>query len=324
MSRAIKNRLLLAAKLAISVLTLWMTARSIVWRDVAGIFARLQPGWVIVALLMFWVAQIVSSLRCAYLARALGGDLSLPLSVRAHFLGLWFNQLLPTSLGGDIVKLAVLTRPVGASIALRACILDRLSGLVFLMVVVVLTIPLYDRLLPHDSMAVGLALLSTGFLAALVFCAWASTYLRTRFGEKPIVIKLTQLFSDIWTLRKTVYLGQQAWTSAIVHFNGIVVYTLLGVSMNIQVDMLQFLLIVPLVFLVALLPISFAGWGVREAGAVWLFGLVGFDNTNALAISIAFGLLLFTAALPGAILLIFSKDVEEYVRILRWGPKPKK
>lgn len=305
MNPDLKSRLALTARLAVSALILWLLARSIAWREVSDILLRLQVEWVLLALLIYWAAQIVSSLRCAYLARALGGDLSLHMSIRAHFLGLWFNQVLPTSLGGDVVKLAVLAKPVGTSIALRACILDRLSGLVFLMAAIFVMIPMYFRVLPHDSMSIGLATLSTGFLVSLATCMWASNQIRIRFQQRPLVLKLTQLFFDIWTLRKPVYLGQQAWTSAIVHFNGIIAYALLGVAMDIPVDVLQFLLIVPLVFLVAVLPISFAGWGVREAGAVWLFGLVGIDQPSALAVSIAFGFLLLIAAIPGAALLVF-------------------
>ena len=307
---SIKSKIGLAAKLSISALILWLLARSLHWHDLTDAISRLQPAWALLALLIYWIAQIVSSLRCAYLVRALGGELPQRLSIRAHFLGLWFNQVLPTSLGGDIVKLAVLAKPVGSSIALRACILDRLSGLIFLMIAIFVMLPLYFRLLSYGPMSIGLAVLSTSFLIVLLTGAWASTYLRIRFNEKPILMKFTQLFSDIWALRKLEYLGQQTWTSAVVHFNGIIAYWLLGVAMDLPVNMLQFMLIVPLVFLVALLPISFAGWGVREAGAVWLFGLIGIDQHSALAVSIAFGSLLLFAAIPGAFLLILDGEMK--------------
>lgn len=262
------------------------------------------------ALILFWIAQIASSKRCVYIAEALGGKLRLSISIRAHFVGLWFNQVLPSSLGGDVVKLGILTKPIGASLALRACILDRASGFIFLLGALFITTPLYFYMLPQRYIAELILLFSFFSLGLIVFLAWACAHLRIHLKEGGLVIKLSQIFADIWTMRCRPYLFQQTWTSAIVHFNGIIVYTILGVALGAPVNFLEFFLIVPLIFLVALLPFSFAGWGIREAGAVWLFGLVGYDKTNALSISIAFGLFLIIAGLPGAFYLLISNKVE--------------
>lgn len=61
---------------------------------------------------------------------------------------------------------------------------------------------------------------------------------------------------------------------------------------------------VPVIFLIALIPVSFAGWGLREVGAVWLFGMVGIAKESALAMSVCFGLLLVLAGLPGLMLFL--------------------
>jgi hypothetical protein len=113
---------------------------------------------------------------------------------------------------------------------------------------------------------------------------------------------LSQFFSvisDIWFFRKGLTLWNQLWTSTIVHLNGIAAFAFLGLALGLKVEPLIFVLIVPLVFLVGLVPISFAGWGIRELGAVWLFGLVGFPKESALLLSIAYGLMLIIAGLPG-------------------------
>ena len=93
--------------------------------------------------------------------------------------------------------------------------------------------------------------------------------------------KFTQILSDIWSFRKPAYLAQQLWTSLIVHFNGILTYISIGVAIGMEINILYYILIVPLVFLFALMPISFAGWGIRETGAMWLFGLVGVSQVDA-------------------------------------------
>lgn len=306
MNKVQKEKIYLVLKLLTSCLTLFLVSRALDWESAVSIVSNIQISWVLLALVLFWIAQIVSSKRCVYIAEALGGKLLLSTSIRAHFIGLWFNQVLPSSLGGDVIKLGVLMKPLGAGIAFRSCILDRASGLIFLLVTILLTVPLYFHALPEYYMGLTLLLLSILSLGLIGSFAWASTQWSVRFNQSGLVMKLSQIFVDLWTLRCRPFLFQQAWTSAIVHFNGIIAYTLLGLALGIPVNFLEFFLIVPLIFLVALLPFSFAGWGIREAGAVWLFGLVGFDKINALAISIAFGLFLIIAGLPGAIYLIFS------------------
>jgi hypothetical protein len=73
-------------------------------------------------------------------------------------------------------------------------------------------------------------------------------------------------------------------------------------GMNIQLDFGAAFLVVPAIMLVSMIPISFAGWGVREGAMIFGLGLVGVDTPDALAISVAFGLLQIVIAVPGGVL----------------------
>jgi hypothetical protein len=267
----------------------------------ASNLASIHLGFVIAALAIFWAAQIVSSLRYVYIVRELGGDLRLSTCIKAHFVGLWFNQVLPTGLGGDVLKIAVLKKVIGLEIAVRATLLDRFSGLFLLMLVIVVTLPLYSNIIPVEQTALlaGIKILSTGFIVATVMGAWGATKIKKYVTSIPVLSQFFSVISDIWFFRKGLTLWNQLWTSTIVHLNGIAAFAFLGLALGLKVEPLIFVLIVPLVFLVGLVPISFAGWGIRELGAVWLFGLVGFPKESALLLSIAYGLMLIIAGLPG-------------------------
>ena len=76
---------------------------------------------------------------------------------------------------------------------------------------------------------------------------------------------------------------------------------MLGMALGLPMGLLDYFLLVPLVFLVALLPISFAGWGLRETGAVGLFGLAAVPAEAALLLSVLFGLLQLVSAIPSGI-----------------------
>jgi hypothetical protein len=64
-------------------------------------------------------------------------------------------------------------------------------------------------------------------------------------------------------------------------------------------------MIVPIAFLVTALPLSIGGWGARESGFVVGFGWVGLAATDALALSILFGVLNMAVRLPGGLIWLF-------------------
>ena len=303
----LKSALIMIIKIVISLASLTFITHTVDWAEMGKVLLQAQMYWIYLALLIFWVAQVFSAIRCKYIACVLGGTISLQTSLKAHFVGLWFNQVLPTSLGGDVIKIAILKRTIGLSIAIRSTLLDRVSGLMFLLLVVSLTLPFYFDIFSHQpEISLALGVFSLASLVGIILFSWFSHNRQKSRTLHSIIQKLIQFFADIARFRFRGVLWQQFWTSAIVHFNGIIAYSLLGLAMGVDIDPLTLLLIVPLVFLIALLPISFAGWGLREAGAIWLFGMVGVTSEIALAMSIIFGLLLIVAALPGLLIFIYK------------------
>lgn len=302
-----KRFFLFMLKIGVTIIAFYVISGSVSWGGFKELYSNFQPLWFAVAILVFLAAQIVSSLRCLYVARALGGDLDFISSIRAHFVGLWFNQVLPTGLGGDVVKIAILKHKIGLGIATRAAIIDRVSGLMILMFLLFVQFPLYTIYFQNPNWAIGLALLSSVSFVGVLFLAWFANRLNGRF-QLPFAIRhLVALFADIWFFRRGRLLWEQFWTSLIVHLNGVVSFGLIGLSLGIDVDPVLFLLVVPLVFLVALMPLSLAGWGIREAGAVWLFSIVGVSAEGALGMSVGFGMLLLISGVPGLIVWMVKK-----------------
>jgi hypothetical protein len=64
-------------------------------------------------------------------------------------------------------------------------------------------------------------------------------------------------------------------------------------------DLLVYMVVIPPVILLTLLPVSFAGWGIREGAMIGIFTLLGAPAETILVLSVVYGLLLITASLPG-------------------------
>ena len=78
-----------------------------------------------------------------------------------------------------------------------------------------------------------------------------------------------------------------------------------------NLSFLDCLVLIPPVVLVSTIPISIAGWGVREAAMITLLALVGVAEADAFVLSVLFGLLTFGLSLPGGIVWIIGVYKED-------------
>jgi uncharacterized membrane protein YbhN (UPF0104 family) len=76
---------------------------------------------------------------------------------------------------------------------------------------------------------------------------------------------------------------------------------MLAHGLDLPVSLLDCMVLVPPVILVMTLPVSIAGWGVRETAMVVAFGLIGVNGNSALALSLLFGLITLAGALLGGL-----------------------
>jgi hypothetical protein len=92
----------------------------------------------------------------------------------------------------------------------------------------------------------------------------------------------------------------------IAHINLSLAVYVLAVGLNLDVHVLDTLVLVPPVILIMTLPISIAGWGVRETAMVTAFGFVGIDGDSAIVLSIIFGIVTMVTALPGGLVFLLA------------------
>jgi uncharacterized membrane protein YbhN (UPF0104 family) len=80
----------------------------------------------------------------------------------------------------------------------------------------------------------------------------------------------------------------------------------LATALHLEIRFTDCLLLVPPVLLVSVIPVSIAGWGVREGAMVVAFGFINVPPSAAFAVSVLFGLVIAAASLPGALLWLTS------------------
>jgi uncharacterized membrane protein YbhN (UPF0104 family) len=106
------------------------------WHQVGEAFAHLRWGLWLLAVPLYVLTQVVSSLRWQWLSRPLGFDRPLRHYFAFYFIGMFFNLVLPTSVGGDVVRAWYLDGGSGRRLsAFLSVFVERLSGLMVLIVI---------------------------------------------------------------------------------------------------------------------------------------------------------------------------------------------
>jgi hypothetical protein len=279
---------LLALRAAISVGLVAFFA----WRlDLAPLRAALEridaAGLAAAVLVVAAPVAALSALRWMTVCRALGLPMGAGRSLELVYVGWFFNQFLPSAIGGDVVR-ALRTRGMGAdwTRVVHSALLDRLLALAAMVLIVVGGWPLVSSLIVDSEVRLGIAALmgvvALGFVALLAlptgFSAAARAVLLSRFAPGAIL------------------------ASVLVHLATALAAWLIARALGLPVTLAAACVLMPLVLFVTMIPISIGGWGVREGAMIGAFAFAGVEPAAALAMSLLFGLVFIAAAAPGAVL----------------------
>jgi uncharacterized protein (TIRG00374 family) len=256
---------------------------------------------------LYFLGYVISTVRWQRLLFAEGIRLPLWRLALVYFEGAFFNLFLPTLIGGDIVRgyaIYRITRGHDASIA--SILVDRLSGFAALIVIALVALGLaYGEVRDPQVAAMILGVAAAFFTMIAVLLnervkTYASGLLRG-IGLTRFQVKLQGMVEALHRYRgHHRALSQALLLSALLQGLIILTYYLIGTGLNLGVPIAYFFLYVPLITFVAMLPVSVAGLGVREGGAVYFFAKVGVDAATALSMSLAwFSLTLIVSSLGG-------------------------
>lgn len=294
---------LLSPRLLGSLVLVGFLAWRMDWRQLGEAFARLDLRLWAAAVTVFVGCQLVSSLRWQMLAAPLGIHGGYPRYVALYFIGMFFNLVLPTSVGGDVVRAWYLSRqgtgpgaPPRRAAAFLSVLAERGSGLAMLVLLacvagLVVPVPL-PRWMATVLVVLGAA--SLAGLACLPFLGWLE--------RLPLIgRKMGTVVAGLRTyLGRPGLLAVAALLSVVVQVGGVVQVWLIGVGLGLDVPLTYYAVIVPLVTLMTLAPVSVNGMGLRELGLVVLLAPLGVTAAPAVTLSLLLFALTVLTSLAGA------------------------
>ena len=302
--------LLSTTKILISGVLLYFALRKVNLSELVSRINVGSLGWIGMAIAATFLQIFVGVLRWREISAECGAPLAINQAMRFNLIGTFFNQTLPSSIGGDAVRLWLVARGgAGWRAATYSIFVDRAIGLIALAIIIVASLPWSYRLITDPNGRSALLLVDFAALAGGVgFLAlgrlpwpWLKRWWGTHHLHACSVIANRVIFS-----RKR---GPKiAVLSLLVHVLAVVIAWCVGQSIAAPVVFSQIFQLVPPVMLITMLPISIAGWGVREATMGLAFGYAGLMTNEGINISLLFGAVSFMVGAFGGLVWIFSAE----------------
>ena len=226
------------------------------------------------------------------------------------FVGLFFNQVLPTGIGGDAVRAWRCSRVgIGLGAAIRSILLDRACGFLVLVVLYALGLPFLLKILPdpqeRGAVVAVLAIAIVGLLALVSL---------DRLPRPILRLRLMSPFAELSRASRRLFIdhrrcGAVLALSIVAIALSVLAFKLIGDAVGSRLSLGSWMMIVPPVTLIQLVPVSLAGWGVREAALVIALGSFGVPAEAALAVSVLMGFSLILVGLPGGLIWLADWDI---------------
>lgn len=296
----------LAAKVAVSAGILAVVVSRLDFAHVANEFATLSPAPLVLAVAAIGAANCLAGYRWSLLTARLEAKMSPQDTIGIYLAALFVGQILPSTLGVDAVrawlaqrKYRPLTQVVGA------ILVDRAFGMAALGALMLLGAPF---LLQLGDLQIGRAAWSAFALLVLaILGAGVATTILLRARLKGRLARAQEALRTVFAA--IAHREGAAAFAASVGVHGLLTLSivLIADSLGFRISLGDALATIPAAMLIAAIPISINGWGLREGAMVACLGLADVPESTAFVVSILFGIGLFVSALPGGAYWIFAR-----------------
>ncbi len=321
-----KKYLLLAVKIAVSLSLIGYLLWQLDWPALIDKAASLSWWTLPLSVSALFLTLFIGTLRWAVLLRTHYPTFSTSLLFRYYLVATLFNNILPTATGGDLIRSFYIYRQNRDAVcAVSPIVTERVIGLAVLLAINVIAIYLTNSIdIVSKTLWSTLTLVLAGAVTALTLIALPVTYWPlhkmlerlARFRIIGFILRMGEATHGY--LKHPTTLLIIICYSAAAQLFAVLVYYILAKGLGVDISIQIILVVIPLAFMAAALPISIGGMGVREMATVGLLMRFGITENDATAVALFYIPVLLLASLPGLYIYLSSssnrtllKEVEE-------------
>lgn len=282
-------------------------------KPMVRILKGVEPGFLVWAVALYLVVGMSTlAKRFNIICGANGLEIGFLEAFQLTLIGIFFNNFLPTSVGGDLVKAYCASQKSKRRLeSFSSVLIDRIFGLFTFVLLPSVTLIFVFKSVRSSVIAIVYASMAVALLAILFIfnrkVAEKFKCILNLFPHSHIADKIKKVYDSLHAFRNRRALLVLALALSLVgQVVAIWVIYLMALALKIQTGFFMLLLLVPIIHLVSMLP-SLNGLGIREGAFVYFLGpLMGSDA--ALAVGILWLGLLFLLSLMGGLVYLFNSQ----------------
>jgi uncharacterized membrane protein YbhN (UPF0104 family) len=289
-----RRSILTTLKILVTLTGLALVLIRIPLQDITAALKDVDGWWLAITIGLVTSSVGIRAYRWSTLLKGLNAKTNYGQLVELYMVGNFFNAFLPSGFGGDAVRVVEATRELPANIAAGTVIVDRLTGLLALFSLALVTLPFRPSSFSNRLTLIVMALSLIGIVGGMILLE--GRFLRLLGGRLPSALSpegegpVARLLEAVQGCRRRAIAGALLIS---FFFNLMLVswWYSAGRALELEVPISYYILVVPILSVALLVP-SISGLGVRESIAPLLFSGAGLTDSQAVALS----LLVFVAA----------------------------
>lgn len=293
-------------RLALSAVAIVLVFHEINFQEFFAYLVHINRTYYLLAILLQIASALVGAYKWDMIMVRMGYARDFRFYAKAYLVGTMFNQILPTSVGGDAVRVGY-AHKLGAGLrkGLYSVLADRYYGVVGLILLNILVLYWLRTTIPA-SMFTVISVMLLAMCGGLLFALLISQF---HFLKNIKIIQMLYELSNalVNSIGSLAHLFTLLFLAVLSNFLTIFATYLIALSLNLPISLLDLLGLMPAITLITLLPISFAGWGVREGAMVGFLLFLHIPKAAILSLSVLYGIMQILASLPGLYFYIFHK-----------------
>lgn len=262
--------------------------------------------YLFLSFVVFLLCQVIGVFRWRFLLSSLGTKVSIKEAFCSSLCGLFLNLFFPSFVAGDVFKSFSISCRYGETGKVASSVLmDRFSGSLALTLISLTAFIAGRNVIHGEGVFIALLILCgvAGFTTLIIFSKTFFLFLIKVFKQgSSLKKKLVSFHDKLYFFKK----NPKVFIKSLLFSFPIQILIVLGffvasLAFNVKVGISYFLIVVPIISAIALIPITIAGAGTREASVIYFFSLVGIEKSIGLGISLLNLIFLISMGIVGGI-----------------------
>lgn len=329
----VKKHLSLIIRVGVTILACWWVARDINFYDVGQAFKKTSVWLWAAVISIFIFSNILLSLRWWLFMRGWEIYINLWSTIKLAFLGLYFNNCLPGSVGGDLVRAWYVAQYTNRRMAsVISVFVDRVLALLGTIIIALTALLSAGRgdIFTRQAKS-GMSKLSSetwififgiiGLCALLLIVLLIipsgrnllkSIYKKALMYGKYALNQCSQ--AGLILIKKPYLIGESLALTFILQGLVVISLWLIGRQMGIPADLKMYFVFFPVMWVIGSIPISIAGIGIIEGGLIVLFTKYGSASPEAAtALALSQRIVWIAASLPGLAVYLSGRHLPKHI-----------